>query len=205
MESKQTATDTLALLEDRLRRVDYLFNGDTQARETADAPPTSASATARLRNLERTLQHLAARSPAAADVLSLQKAQPSLFNPTSSDSETTLPPSQLAALVLAHAQLYTTASSHLAQLQDTSIPDPCIATKLVDLQPRIEKARLKQEQQGTEFAELRGRSAQVVEKWYEVGVLGMGEQWAEWEERMRGVEIAVRRQEAAKKRDEEVV
>ena len=33
-------------------------------------------------------------------------------------------------------------------------------------------------------------------------VVGMSERWAEWEERVRDVEILVRRMEAAKKRDE---
>jgi hypothetical protein len=33
----------------------------------------------------------------------------------------------------------------------------------------------------------------------------MAEQWAEWEERMRDVEIVVRRLEAVKKREEELV
>jgi len=33
----------------------------------------------------------------------------------------------------------------------------------------------------------------------------MAERWAEWEERMRDVEIVVRRLEAMKKREEELV
>ena len=63
----------------------------------------------------------------------------------------------------------------------------------------------KQEQQAEELAELRARSAVVVEKWYSEGVLKMGERWADWEERLREGEILIRRREAAKKREEGLV
>ncbi|TKA70317.1 hypothetical protein B0A55_08209, partial [Friedmanniomyces simplex] len=73
--SKQTAADILALLEERLRRVNYVLNGDGEARDNAPSQPTG-SATARLRALQRTLAQLRSRSPAAAEVLALQKAHP---------------------------------------------------------------------------------------------------------------------------------
>lgn len=206
MASKETAADTLALLEERLRRVDYVLNGDEQARDTTEPSPSSGSATARLRRLENMLQQLVARSPSAADVLALRKAHPSIFDHTSTDAPSTLPPAaQLAALVLAHAHLYTSVSVNLTQLQDTHLPDAAALVKLVDLQPRMDKARAKQDLQAKEFAELRARSAKAVEKWYEDGVLGMGDTWAGWEERVRDAEIVVRRREAAKRREEGLV
>ena len=42
----------------------------------------------------------------------------------------------------------------------------------------------------------------MVERWYEGGVLGMGEQWAGWEERVREGEILVRRREARQRRED---
>ncbi len=75
----------------------------------------------------------------------------------------------------------------------------------MDLAPRIEKARVRQEKQAREVAELRSRSARVVEQWLEVGMLGMSERWAEWEERLREVEIVVRRREGAKRRENGMV
>ncbi|KAK5123777.1 hypothetical protein LTR85_002413 [Meristemomyces frigidus] len=206
MASKEVGADTLALLEERIRRVDYIINGDNAARDT-EPSQTTGSATARLRTLERTLNSLESRSQAAADVLALQKVQPSLFHTTLSATKapTDLPPASLASLILAHAQLYTSVSAHLTQLQDTHLPDPAAATKLVDLQPRIEKVQARQDQQARDFAELRRRSARVVEQWYQVGVLEMGEKWAEWEERVRDAEILVRRREAAKRREEGMV
>ena len=52
-----------------------------------------------------------------------------------------------------------------------------------------------QRSQAQEMAELRAKSAVLMEKWYEVNVLGMGECWAEWEGRMEEAEKRVRRRE----------
>ena len=45
------------------------------------------------------------------------------------------------------------------------------------------------------MAELRSRSARVIERWYELGVLGESECWAEWEGRVGEMEKGVRRVE----------
>ena len=58
-----------------------------------------------------------------------------------------------------------------------------------------------QRQHQNEVAELRRRSAKVIERWYELGVLGVGECWAEWESRVEGVERQVRRREHEKEKD----
>lgn len=197
-----TASDTLALLEERIRRIDYILHGDL-ARDP-DRPSPTGSAVSRLRHLERSLQSLTTRSPAAADVLALQKAHPQLFHSTPAASST-LPTPALAALVLAHRDLITSCSTHLSQLSSTSLPDSAPLTKLVALEARIQQAQAKQEEQAREVAELRARSAKAVETWYEHGVLDMGEKWADWEERVRECEILVRRREAAKAREEGIV
>ena len=202
--SKETVSETLSLLEDRLRRVDYVLNGnlDRDASESTKSD-VKGSATARLRSLERTLQSLVEKSTTVNDILSLQKKHPELFRTSNSpEAPTNLPPSSLASLVLAHSQLYHSISTQLPQVKDTTIPDPSSAAKLVELRPRIEQLQATQTSQAREFAELRVRSAKAVEAWYEGGVLEMGEQWAQWEERLRDAEIVVRRREAAKKRDE---
>lgn len=46
------------------------------------------------------------------------------------------------------------------------------------------------------MAELRTRSARVIQRWYEVGVLGESECWSEWEGRVVEVEKRVRREES---------
>ncbi|KAK5170538.1 uncharacterized protein LTR77_005126 [Saxophila tyrrhenica] len=205
--SKAVSADTLSLLETRLQRLDYLLNGDTgPSEETTTSRQHHGSAAARLRVLERSLQSLATKSPTVNEILFLQKHHPDLFTTSSpSTIPSTLPTTSLASLVLAHENLYRTTSTHLTHLQDLTIPDPAPTSKLIDLRPRIDAARTKQLEQAKEVAELRARSARAVEAWYEGGVLGMDEQWAEWEERLREAEILVRRREAGRRREEGVV
>ncbi|KAI7239100.1 hypothetical protein KC330_g2131 [Hortaea werneckii] len=205
--SQTTAADTLALLEERIRRIDHLLHGHTTLpsplhERDPESPPVSA--TARLRKLERSLTSLLDRSPAAHQAIALQKSHPHLFssNPT---TPTDLPTSTLATLVLAHSHLYTNLSTQLTQLQSTPLPDSTPLTHLIDLQPRINQLQTKQQNQARELANLRSRSAMAVEKWYTGGVMEIGEQWADWEERVREVEILVRRREAARRREEEGV
>jgi hypothetical protein len=202
--SLHTADVTLALLEERLRRVQYILNGNGGGQQNI-ATQQPASATARLRTLERALAQLASRSSAAAEALRLQRAHPHIINPSAPVSASDLMPNQLAVLVLAHAQPLTSLSANLGHLQDTQLPNSTLLVKLVELQPRIENAWVKQEEQAREVAELRARSARVVEKWLEEGALGMSERWAEWEERVRAVEIKLRRREAVRRREEGAV
>ena len=202
--SRQTAEETLSLLEDRIRRVNFVLNGDNEF--NVEKQPTSKpgnSASARLRTLDRNLSTLASTSPVIADILALQRKYPEYFGSTASVEPLSTP--TLASLVIAHSQLYQPVATRLSQLQDLSIPDPLTAAKLIELRPRIEKARERQLIQAKEFSELRARSARAVEAWYEGGVLGMGEQWAEWEERLRDAEILVRRREAVKRREDGMV
>jgi hypothetical protein len=58
-----------------------------------------------------------------------------------------------------------------------------------------------QRTQAHEVADLRIRSARLLERWLEVGVVGQGEVWAEWEERVRAVERGVRRMEVAREKE----
>lgn len=198
---------SLDLLEARLQRINYALNGDNETEDASTTHrPADSTAALRLRNLERQMQLIASRSSAAEEVLNLQSKHPEIFDRTTDANQpNTLSLGPQAALVLSHAQLYSRISGQLQSLNDTSIPDPTSASKLRDLQPRIAKAAARQERQAIELADLRSRSAAAVEQWYETGVLGMAERWAEWEERMRDVEIVVRRLEAMKKREEEVV
>lgn len=202
---QDTAADTLQMLHDRLARIDFAINGDSD-NTTDEDTKQNGSATARLRALERTLNTLAARSPAVSDILQLHTSHPELFHPSDPGTvPTTLPPASLAQLVLAHDQLFRTTSSQLSTLNENKeIPDPSALTKLIALQSRMEKIEARQAQQANEFAESRARSAKLVEHWYENGVLDMGNQWAGWEEKLKDCEILVRRNEAAKKREEEM-
>lgn len=203
----QTASDTLALLEERLLRIDYIIHGDSSSRSTPSDSNTNRptlSATERLRKLERNLASLTTKSSTVSDVLALQRQHPTIFQPQTTNTVPPLVPPALAALILAHAPLFQQSSTALQTLQSqSSIPDPGTLAKLVASQPRLDRVRAKQDEQAREFAELRVRSARVVEKWYEDGVLRMGEKWAGWEERLRESEILVRRVEARERRERE--
>jgi hypothetical protein len=72
---------------------------------------------------------------------------------------------------------------------------------LIELQPRIDTLSKRQEEQAREVAELRVRTAKVLQRWYEVSVLGGGEVWGEWEGRIEGVERGVRRGEVNRERE----
>lgn len=57
-----------------------------------------------------------------------------------------------------------------------------------------------QDEQRREVAELRMRSARILQRWYEIGVVGGAECWGEWEGRLEGVEWGVRRGEVGRER-----
>jgi hypothetical protein len=202
--SQDIAGDTLLILEERLRHVDFLINGESQAQ---DEPQTNNSAASRLRNLERQLKILASKSYAISDLLQLQKEHPEIFHASEPhEVPSTLPPAGLAQLVLAHEQLYKTTATQLTTLNENSvIPDPAPLSKLISLQPRIDRIEAKQRRQAQEVAELRLRSMRVLAAWHEKGVLEMGEKFAEWEDSLKDVEILVRRNEAAKRREEDML
>lgn len=71
------------------------------------------------------------------------------------------------------------------------------SAELVGLIPRVNRVEALQAAQGREMAELRGRTVRVLERWYLVGVEGVNECVAEWDERTLGVERGVGRVERA--------
>jgi hypothetical protein len=69
----------------------------------------------------------------------------------------------------------------------------------------MDRLAQKQTEQAAAVSELRVRTARVLQRWYEVGVVGSGECWAEWEGRVEGVEREIRRREVIReKRENEI-
>lgn len=58
----------------------------------------------------------------------------------------------------------------------------------------------RQDEQGKVISELRVRTARALQRWYEIGLVGNGECWAEWEGRLEDVEREVRRGEVVRER-----
>ncbi|KAF3897524.1 Nuclear distribution protein RO10 [Trichophyton interdigitale] len=202
-----TAADTIELLETRLRRIEFLLTGQTNwagEPEQAAEPPASVRETvsARLAELEHGLRRLSARVPAVQDVLKLYSRYPDLFQSASTHTPpATMTPATLASIVLSYATAFPETASRLSSLQDLPIPPASSSTALVELQPRIDRALETQRRQAQEIAELRVQSTLLMKRWVEVGVVGGGEVWGEWEERMKMVERGVRREEKARERE----
>lgn len=116
-----------------------------------------------------------------------------------------LTPRTLASIVLSYATAFPETASRLTSLNDLPIPDASNSGALIELQPKIDQLAQTQTQQAVAISELRVRSARVLQRWYEVGLVGSGEAWAEWEGRLEDVEREVRRCEVVKERRENEV
>jgi hypothetical protein len=116
------------------------------------------------------------------------------------DTDTTTNVERLA-VVNSCATLFPTTASRLTALQDLPIPSAELSASLIALHPRLAKAELVQKAQAQEMADLRLRTAAVMQRWYEIGILGQGECWSEWEGRLMEVEKTTRREESARARE----
>lgn len=128
---------------------------------------------------------------------------PDLFQPVPAGHRpTTLTTPNLASIVLSSASSYPETASRLTSLKDLPIPPAAASASLITLQPRLDKLVAVQDEQAKEIAELRSRSAAVLERWYEISLVGGGECWAEWEARIEKAERIVRRQEIMREKEE---
>lgn len=128
---------------------------------------------------------------------------PVVFLPATNDRPpSTLDSSTIQSIVLAHAASFSETVSRLTSVKDLPIPPASASVELSALQPRLDKVKEAQYSQIREVTELRARSARLLERWLEVGVVGQGEVWAEWEERAKAAERGVRRIEVARERQE---
>ncbi|KAK6532818.1 hypothetical protein TWF281_006992 [Arthrobotrys megalospora] len=211
MQSLQT-TETLALqtlssLSHRLSRIEHALVGTPLLNPQNTSTPLSLHAArinhrdhsirARLSALEAALTRLANHSKPVHDLLSLHTLYPEIFIDILPSTQPP-PPGGLtieekASIVLSSAPHIQGVTSQLVSLRDIAVPDVDTSIKLIELQPRIDKLAVMQEVQGKEMAELRRRSLHVLERWYEVGVEGINECFAEWDERVGRCDRVVRR------------
>lgn len=121
---------------------------------------------------------------------------PEIFTSPSPNLVTSL--SEQTSHIFANTSLYTETASRLSSLQTLSVPPAEQSAQLVNLHPRLEAARTKQEILEAQANELRERSARCLEWWVKFGVVGMGELWNDWDERVRQTERTLGRMERAK-------
>jgi hypothetical protein len=84
---------------------------------------------------------------------------------------------------------------------DVPIPPAEASTQLIDLQPRIAKVEAIQTAQSADIAELRERTAAVLQRWYTQDILQIGDSWADLEGRVEHVEQRLRRVALARRED----
>ncbi|PMD14212.1 hypothetical protein NA56DRAFT_399078 [Hyaloscypha hepaticicola] len=199
----KTAIETIELLQARLRRIEYAVCG--QVDESA-LSSNKQSATQRLTALEHSLHQLASKSRVVQDLLRLHSRHPDLFQSLSAnDLPTTLDTESILSIIMASASAYPSTASRLTSILDVPIPPAELSAQLIDLQPRIAKVEALQAVQNADIAELRERSAAVIQRWYTVDILRAGENWAELEGRVEQVEQKVRRAALARRLDDDMV
>ena len=130
-----------------------------------------------------------------------QTDTPETTQPSGPETEPSPPLQIMLSIILSYASLISETASRLTSLTDTPIPDASLSASLIALQPRMNQLAAKQDEQGREIAELRVRTAKVLQRYYEVSLLGGGEVWGEWEGRMERVEREVKRVEVARGRE----
>ena len=120
---------------------------------------------------------------------------PELFGIDDSKTPSTDDVSTMVSIVLAHASRFPESASRLSSLQTLPIPEAAASSRLITLKPRVDKAMQEHSEQDVEVADLRTRSAWLMKWWVNVGVVGMGECWADWEGRLRECERSARKLE----------
>lgn len=193
-----SARGTIALLETRLHRLEFLVSGasdDTGIPPPSPAPgPGRETLRVRMEALETGLAKLKrlAGTPGSVirDVHLLSSMFPDLFAATAflPDAKNREELSSLASIVLAHASLYPETASRLSSLQTLQVPPADQSTKLMSLMPKLEQLQQEDQRLQSEVRELRERSARCLEWWIKVGVVGMGDVWEDWEKRIADVE-----------------
>jgi hypothetical protein len=215
----KTAVETIDLLEARLKRIEYAVCGHVG---DAGIPSNKPSASKRLAALEHSLHQLASKSRVVQDLLRLRESpwaefqrrclistdskHPDLFQSINSDDlPTTLDTASILSIVTASASSYPSTASRLTSIRDVPIPPAELSAQLINLQPRIAKVEALQAAQNSDIAELRARSAAVVQRWYTLDILQAGESWAELESRVGQVEQKVRRTALTKRLDDDMI
>ncbi|KAI4135766.1 MAG: hypothetical protein LQ347_000401 [Umbilicaria vellea] len=195
----KTATVTIELLEYRLRRIEFVLSGNEEAQsvlQQAAAQGKGFTTHARITRLEEALSKLSSKSTIVDQLLRLHARFPDLFQPTAPEEiPISLTTAELLAVVSSCASTYSIAASRLTTLQNSPIPAAEHSASLIVLEPRLAEVELEQRLQAMELAELRSRTAAIIQRWYELGVLGGGECWTEWEGRVETVEKNIRQKE----------
>ena len=199
---------SLALLELRLRRLEFLLTGSSNLDglpDGIDAPQRSGDAVAaKLASLQASLTRLRRLDGPPGMLVREIEALYATF-PELSLSESVVPSNDLstqASVVLSHATVFPETASRLSSLQSLQIPSAEASAKISVLAPEIANCQQDQKELEQEIQDLRQRSARCLEWWVRVGVVGMGDLWEEWEDRLKATERQLARLERRRKEEE---
>lgn len=212
------AEDVLEQLDWRTHRVEHIIQGTeiTNVNATAGTRQDEVDVQRRLQNIEGKLANLTKSSPLVTDLLRLcmfttlplmlyyslnlpiVEEVPFGAHGARDEGNESI---DKATIVLASSTTFQAAQSRLSSLEGMKLDDPSALVPLVTMQHHLALARTKQDDQQTELAELRARTAQVLAQWYRGSVLKGGEQLAGYEQRLLDVERTVRRRELAQQQD----
>jgi hypothetical protein len=207
MNDAQTMYGSLDLLEVRLRRLEFLLTGSSNLDGAPDGVtrPQRSEETLleRLRSLQASLDQLRKGDGVAGemvrDVEAIYARYPELFGRQQVPNEDI---STQASVVLSNATLYPETASRLSSLQSLQIPPAESSAMLVGLARDIEQCQQEQNKLDDQVQDLRQRSARCLEWWVKTGVIGMGNMWEDWEDRMIQLERQVSRFERQRKDEE---
>ncbi|MCJ1379230.1 hypothetical protein MMC17_002330 [Xylographa soralifera] len=203
--NEQMAIESIELLESRLQRIAFYTTGANELENLDEkhfADAKAESIQARLQQAEDRLQRLALKSQVVEEILSLYRNYANIFSRTPEAAErAAFSNSERLSIVKSCATLFPTTASRLTSIQDLPIPSAESSTNLIVLHPRLAQVEFLQDSQSQEITNLRLRTASVLQRWYEVGVLAHGECWTEWDERLMEVEKSLRREEGSRARD----
>ncbi|KAK1480133.1 nuclear distribution protein [Colletotrichum cuscutae] len=191
----KTTLSTISLLESRLLRIEHLLYGPTAPSHSSQ----TESAVDTLEDLERRFNHLLSRIRVYGELMKIYNSQPTLFQPPPPpEPPIHLAPEAIQATVLASAAAFPATASSLTSVNDCPIPESSQSAALASLMPRLRGIEATQIAQEAEMAELRARSENVLQAWYQQGVLGVSDFVADVEGRVEMIERRVRRAEREK-------
>jgi len=211
------ASDTLATLERRLRRIEFVTSGGG-----AEDSPTAGDAKTRLKALEARFSSLQDSSPSARALIQLcmilfvaasyldakqvqDTSTPEAFRKSVIDASSSQPThDQKLAIVQAAADSFKATASNLSQLSGLTVPDASALSPIPALHQRLVNAEAMQNDQAVEIELLRTRTANALAQWYQNMVIGESQQWSEWESRLARVEQVLRRRATATRNEEMV-
>ena len=134
----------------------------------------------------------------------LGDSEPSILEDKSKHGGKTLSLSQpeKQAVVLSSAPLYHQVSSQLLAIRDLPFPSESVSAEIANSLPEVVKVQLALTEKNDEIMELTQRSLSALEGWYQL-VEGFNACVAEWDDRLRELEIKLCRREKQERDTEE--